>query len=101
MHAFGSTCYAYVQNAKKLEARSKGIFVGYDRESPAYLVYFPESNKMERVRCAKFFQTVNSPMFDEDETVLPVPLPTIDPTKQTEGAGDNDDVTSDSTETEC
>ena len=37
MHIFGSTCYAYVQNAKKLEARSKeGVFVGYDKESPAY-----------------------------------------------------------------
>ena len=42
MHVFGSTCYAYVQNAKKLDARSqKGVFVGYDRESPAYLVYYP------------------------------------------------------------
>ena len=34
MHIFGSTCYAYVQNAKKLEAQSKkGVFVGYDKES--------------------------------------------------------------------
>jgi hypothetical protein len=33
-------CYAYVQNAKKLEHRSKeGSFVGYDKKSPAYLVY--------------------------------------------------------------
>ena len=75
MHVFGSNCYAYVQNAKKLEARSKqGIFVGYDRESPAYLIYFPESNKIEQVRCVKFFPTVNTHKFDEDESVLPVPL---------------------------
>ena len=55
MHVFGSTCFAYVQNAKKLDARSKrGIFVGYDRESPAYLIYYPDVNKVERVRCVKF-----------------------------------------------
>lgn len=43
--------FAYVQYAKKLDARGKrGIFVGYDRESPAYLIYYPEVNKVERVR---------------------------------------------------
>ena len=50
MHVFGSTCFAYVQNAKKLDPRShKGIFIGYDKESPAYLIYYPESNKIEKV----------------------------------------------------
>ena len=97
MHVFASNCYAYVKNAKKLEVRSKqGIFVGYDRESPTYLIYFPESNKIEQVRCVKFFPTVNTPKFEEDETFLPIPLPTVDLTEQREGA--NDDVTSDSTE---
>ena len=44
MHVFGSVCYAYVQDAKKLEPRSKeGLFVGYDKRSPAYLVYYPQS----------------------------------------------------------
>ena len=39
MHVFGSPCYVYIQNPKKLEARSKkGIFVGYDKNSPSYLV---------------------------------------------------------------
>lgn len=58
MHIFGSTCFAYVQNAKKLDVQSKrGIFVHYDRESPAYLVYYPDVNKVERVRCVKFSQT--------------------------------------------
>ena len=47
MHVFGSVCYAYVQNAKKLDPRSKqGIFVGYDKGSPAYLVFYPDSNKV-------------------------------------------------------
>ena len=55
MHIFRTTCYAYVQNTKRLEARSeKGVFVGYDKGSPAYLVYFPESRAVKRVRCVKF-----------------------------------------------
>ena len=80
MHIFGSTCYAYVQNAKKLEARSKkGVFVGYDKESPAYLIYYPEANKVERVRCVKFLeQNVCVPKIEDDEIVLPTPLTTAD-----------------------
>jgi transposase InsO family protein len=36
MHVFGNICYAYVQNKKKLDARcQKGVFVGYDKGSPA------------------------------------------------------------------
>ena len=39
LYVFGSTCYAYDHSAKKLDPRSKkGIFFGYDRQSPAYLV---------------------------------------------------------------
>ena len=54
MHIFGTTCYAYGQNTKKLDARSeKGEFVGYDKGSPAYLVYFSESRVVKRVRCVK------------------------------------------------
>ena len=57
MHAFGSTCFTYVQNANKLHAQSKnGVFMGYDRESPAYLVYYPEENRVERVQCVKFLE---------------------------------------------
>ncbi|KAL7632814.1 UNVERIFIED_CONTAM: hypothetical protein RMT77_016880 [Armadillidium vulgare] len=55
MHMFGSVCYAYSQEKKKLDAHSKQrIFVGYDNESPAYLVYFPEQNNIKKVRCVKF-----------------------------------------------
>ncbi|KAL7647758.1 UNVERIFIED_CONTAM: hypothetical protein RMT77_001367 [Armadillidium vulgare] len=55
MHMFGSVCYAYSQEEKKLDVRSKqGIFVGYDNESPAYLVYFPEQNNIKKVRSVKF-----------------------------------------------
>ena len=55
MQKFGCTCYALVQNPKKLDDRSvKGVFVGYDKGSPAYLVYFPESGIVRKVRCVKF-----------------------------------------------
>jgi hypothetical protein len=69
MHVFGSTCYAFVQNAKKLDARSqKGrpIFVGYDKGSPAYLVFYPETNKVEKVRCVKFIDNFQAGQDDHD-----------------------------------
>ncbi|KAJ8050597.1 hypothetical protein HOLleu_03860 [Holothuria leucospilota] len=61
MHTFGSCCYAYVQNKKKLDARIKeGVFVGYDKGSPAYLVYFPQSQEVRKVRCVKFTGNVDN-----------------------------------------
>ena len=43
MHIFGTICYTYVQDKKKLDARGeKGFFLWYDKGSPAYLVYFPD-----------------------------------------------------------
>jgi hypothetical protein len=54
MHVFGTVCYAYVQNKTKLDARcEKGAFVGYDKASPAFLVYFKEKNEIRRVRMCK------------------------------------------------
>lgn len=80
MHIFGSVCYAYIQNKLKLDARSeKGLFIGYDRNSPAYLVYFPERNDVKRVRCVKFtdkFEVVSSPLYENDVS-LPV-KPNVD-----------------------
>ena len=41
MNIFGSTCYAYKNSKKKLGLKcEKVIFVGYDKNSPAYLVFF-------------------------------------------------------------
>ena len=55
LHIFGSICYAHVHEAKKLEARSeKGIFIGYDKYSPAYLIYFPSSNRIKKSRTVTF-----------------------------------------------
>ncbi len=43
------------QNKKKLDSRcEKGIFVGYDKNSPAYLVFYPESGKVIKNRLVKF-----------------------------------------------
>ena len=66
MHIFGSTCFAYIQNPSKLEPRSeKGIFIGYDPQSPAYLIYFPESEEIKRVRSVIFHET--TPLNASDE----------------------------------
>ena len=49
MHTFGTVCSAYVQNKTKLDPRAeKGIFVGYDRYSPAFLVCYPDQDKVKK-----------------------------------------------------
>jgi hypothetical protein len=64
MQVFGTACYTYIQGLKqKLDTRGKkGIFVGYDRASPAYLVYFPDTGKVGRCRRVTFLT-----FRDEDE----------------------------------
>ena len=55
MHTFGTECFAYVQNKKKLDHRcEKGILLGYDSHSPAYLVYFAKEGNIKKVRCVAF-----------------------------------------------
>ena len=41
LHIFRTLCYPYIEEYKrKLDARcSEGIFVGYDKSSPSYLVH--------------------------------------------------------------
>ena len=72
MQKFGCTCYALVQNPKKLDDRSeKGVFVGYDKGSPAFLVYFPDSQIVRKVRCVKFTRepsVLQQPEFSDDES---------------------------------
>ena len=70
MHVFGSVCYAHVQNTTKLDPRAeKGIFVGYDRSSPAFLVYCPQAKTVRKVRCVKFTENVDN--VDETVELLP------------------------------
>ena len=55
MHIFGMPCFCYVQNKTKLEPRcEKGIFIGYDKQSLADLIYFLETMAIKKVRCVKF-----------------------------------------------
>ena len=50
LHVLG-VYYSYVQNLKKLVACSrKGYFIGYDKESPMYLAYYPESDSVTKHR---------------------------------------------------
>ena len=59
MRIFGSVNYAYKQSKKKLDPRcEKGIFVGYDRNSPAYLVFYPENSKVFKHRQVKFIDNI-------------------------------------------
>ena len=49
--------------------------MGYDKGSLAYLVYYPEANKVERVKCVKFLeQNVCVPKIEDDEILSPTPL---------------------------
>ena len=55
MRVFGAECYAYKQEKSKLDSRcTKGIFFGYDKGSPAYLVYIPETGKVMKHGVVKF-----------------------------------------------
>ena len=50
-----------IKKPKKLENRSvKGIFIGYDRRSPAYLIYFPETLEVKKIRCVQFQMDVKT-----------------------------------------
>ncbi|KAL0159683.1 hypothetical protein M9458_043408, partial [Cirrhinus mrigala] len=55
MQKFGSTCFAYKQEKGKLDSRcEEGVFIGYDKNSPAYLVYYPNTGKIQKQRLVKF-----------------------------------------------
>ncbi len=66
MLIFGLTCFCYVHNKKELELHSeKGIFVDYVKQSLAYLIYFPETKAIKRVRCVKFTDFYDSSLLPE------------------------------------
>ena len=57
----------------------QGIFVGYDKGSPAYLVYYPETGKVMKHRVVKFNtnraneqQTQTDGQVDDDDDFLSV-----------------------------
>ena len=55
LHVFGTVCFGNVHEKKKLDPRSrKGYFVGYDKYSRAYLIYYPESNSVMKNATVSF-----------------------------------------------
>ena len=80
LHIFGTICYSYEEEKKKLDDRSKrGIFVGYDRESPAYLIYHNDSQRVKRSRCVKF-----TDLFEMKNDTRELPNITASPSLQTD-----------------
>ena len=69
MHIFGMTSFCYVQNKTKLDpCCEKGIFVSYDKQSSAYMIYFLESMAIKRFRCIKFtYSYDNSPQTKQED----------------------------------
>ena len=68
MHIFGMTCFCCVQNKTKLDPRcEKGIFVGYDKQSWAYSIYFPETTAIKRVRSVKFTDSYDNSLFSKPD----------------------------------
>lgn len=62
MQKFVSVCYAYKQlNKGELDPRcEQDVFVGYDKNSPAYLVYYPEKESVQKHRLVKFTSKTGS-----------------------------------------
>ena len=61
MHILGMNCFCYIQNKMKLNpCCEKSIFVGYDKQNPAYLIYFLKTMAIKRVRCVKFTNTYDN-----------------------------------------
>ena len=76
MQKFGSVCYVYEQNAKKLDDRAKqALFVGYDKSSPAFLCYFKETNTVKKSRSVKFLPDISCDLHtsndEEEDFVFP------------------------------
>lgn len=70
LQKFGSICFAYKQEKGKLESRcEQGVFIGYDKNSPAYLVYYPDIERVQKHRLVKFTTKTAT----EKETQTPEP----------------------------
>ena len=76
LHVFGSVCFTYIQEKSKLDPRCrKGIFVGYDKNSPAYLVYHPDTKAVTRNHTVKFTERYPSKSeFKAEDDAADVPL---------------------------
>ena len=77
-----------MQEKKKLDARGeKGIFVGYDKGSPAHLIYYCELGVIRKSRCVRL-----TGKFETEENAECSPNVSCDVPCQTDpqpGEGDN------------
>lgn len=60
MHKFGSECYTYQKDRGKDLRSEKGFFVGHDKDSPAFHVYYPSKGKVQKHRQVKFVTKTTS-----------------------------------------
>ena len=77
---FGSKCYAHNHDHGKLDPRCiEGLFVGYDQESPAYLVYIPSSQTVRKIREVHFLKQTPEVLVHLPEHDSEVDLTTAEP----------------------
>lgn len=50
----------------------RGIFVGCDKNSPAYMVYYPSNRKILKHRLVEFTSRINKEMLDAEDDDLVV-----------------------------
>jgi hypothetical protein len=82
MHSFGTICFAYVQEKKKLDARGeRGVFIGYDKGRPAYLIYYPESRVIRKSRCVRFTEKFQ---IEDNRHVMSLTKPTLNQLRKIE-----------------
>ncbi len=62
-HIFGTVCYGRKSvGVKKLDQRcDRGIFLGYDKKTPGYIVYYPDTNRIATHRVVTFTDTFEGP----------------------------------------
>ena len=80
LHLFGCLCYPFEQtHKKKFDPRAvPAVFVGYDDMSPAYLIFFPNTGKIQKCRVVTFTDTCyynsdgeRAAAADRDVTLIP------------------------------
>ena len=79
MNKFGCECYANIQDKAKLDARSKkAVFNGYDKGSPAYLIYSPDKDTIRRVLCITFGKELFEPTHKEEGWEIERPVSVVE-----------------------
>lgn len=76
MQKFRLACYAYRHDrGLKLDSRcERGVFVGYKKNSPAYMIYYPNTKKIQKHRLVEFVPRKSAEadmlLIDDDDFVV-------------------------------